>query len=64
MTVIMDRHSPLPITVSMPIELLIRPSLEEVGMKHWIDVPFIDTSTRGMVMLRPSSDLNGHGTSE
>ena len=58
-------YSPLLITVSIPTELLIRPSPEEVGMKHWKNVPFIDKSTTGMVILRPLDDVvNGCGISE
>ena len=56
---------PLAMTVSTPVELLIRSPPDEDGMKHWNEVPLRVNSTTGMIIPPPVLDAtNGGGTSE
>ena len=53
------------VTVSTPVELLIRSSPDEDGMKHWKEVPLRVEPTTGMMISLPFFDpSNGGGTSE
>ena len=52
-------------TVSTPMELLVRPFPDEDGIKHWKDVPLRDKSKDVIVISLPLLDAsNGGGTSE